>query len=112
MVNGDEIHKILILLNIDVKLLDGRGIRIDLLLNARLRLKETLQRGLSEGHFLQLSLFVALLGLAFLLQDFLVGAALHRVHHGLDVKHFSAEHHPGLLEWIAPLSNVFRDFVI
>ena len=112
VVNRDEVHKILILLNINIKLLDGGRVRIDLLLNARLRLKETLQSRLAKRHFLQLGLFVALFSLGFLLEDLLVGAPLHRIHHGLDVEHFTAEHHPRFLEWIAPLSNVFRDFVI
>ena len=91
--------------------MDRGAVRVDIVLDGRLRLEEALEGRLAECHLLQLSLLVALPGLCLSLVRFLVGATCHGAHHGLDVEHLAAKHHPGLLEWIAPLADVFRDFI-
>lgn len=91
--------------------MDRGAVRVDIFLDGRLRLEEALEGRLAERHLLQLGLLVALPGLCLSLVRFLVGATCHGAHHGLDVEHLAAKHHPGLLERIAPLANVFRDFI-
>lgn len=109
MVNRDKVDELLVLVNVHIELLDGGRVRIDIFLDCRLGLEETLQGCLAEGHLLELGLLVALLRLRLLLKDLLVAAAGHGVHHGFHVEKLTAQHQPGLLEWVAPFFDVFGD---
>ena len=109
VVNRDKVHELLVLVDIHVKLLDRGAVGVDILLDGRLGLEETLECGLTQGHLFELGLLVTLLGLSLLLEYLLVGATRHGVHHGLDVEKLSTEHQPGLLERVAPFFDVFGD---
>ena len=110
VVNDNEVDELLVIVDIYVHLLDGGRVRVDILAHLRLGLEETLQSRLAQGHFLQLCLLVSLLGFGFGHEDLLVAAALHRIHHGLDVEQLVPQLHVGIFEWVPPFFNVFRDF--
>jgi len=42
VVDRDEVYEILVLLNVDIELLNRSGVRVDIFLDGRLRLKEAL----------------------------------------------------------------------
>lgn len=107
----DEVDQFLELLNVHVELLDGCRVGVDIFLDGALGLEETLQSGLAQGHLLELSLLLTLNCLSLAAERFLFGAATQGVHHGLDVEHLTTEHHPRILEWIAPFFNVVRDLL-
>lgn len=109
VVNRDKVDELLVLVNVDIELLDGGRVGIDIFLDSRLGLEETLEGCLAQSHLLELRLLVALLRLSLLLEHLLVAAARHGVHHRLHVKQLTAQHQPRLLEWVAPFFNVFGD---
>lgn len=61
VVDRDEVQQLLVLVDVDVELLDGRAVRVDIFLDRALRLEEALEGGLAHGHLLELGLLVALL---------------------------------------------------
>ena len=63
MINRDEVNQLLVLFDVKFKLLDIRRISVNIFLNSRLGLEETLESRLSERHLLELRFLVALLGL-------------------------------------------------
>jgi len=52
VVNRDEVDELLVVFDIHIELLDSSRVRIDILGDLCLRLKETLQGCLTERHFL------------------------------------------------------------
>ena len=89
VVNRDEVDELLVLVDVDVKLLDRGRVCVDILLDGRLRLEEALEGRLSKSHLLELGLLLPLLLLGLRLQELLVGATTHGGHHGLQVQKFA-----------------------
>lgn len=81
VVNCDEVEQLAVLIDVNIELLDGGGVGIDVLLDGGLRLEETLHCCLAHRHLLKLRLLVALLALSLGLKGLLVLAALHGTHH-------------------------------
>ena len=109
VVNDNEVHQLLVIVDVDVHLLDRGRVRVDILADLRFRLEEALQGRLAQRHLLELGLLVSLLGLGLGHEHLLVATALHRVHHGLDVQQLVPQLHVCIFEWIPPLFNIFRD---
>jgi len=109
VVNGDEVKQLAVLVDIDIELLDRRGVGIDIFSDGRFRLEEALERRLAHSHLFELSLLIALPRLALRLKCLLVLTALHGSHHGLDVEHLTAKCHVCILEGVAPLLDVILD---
>ena len=86
VVNGNEVDKLLVLVDVYVELLDRSRVGVDILLDGPLRLEETLKGRLTQGHLLQLGLLLALPLLCLRLQSLLVRATTHGGHHGLEVE--------------------------
>ena len=63
MINRDEVNQLLVLFDVKFKLLDICRISVNIFLNSRLGLEETLESRLSERHLLELCFLVALFGL-------------------------------------------------
>ena len=61
VVDRDEVEQLLVLVNIDVELLNGRAVGVDIFLDCALRLEEALEGGLAHGHLLKLGLLITLL---------------------------------------------------
>lgn len=102
MVDRDEVDQLPVVLHIHVHRLDVGLIVEDIFLDARLRLEETLESGLSQSHLVELLLLVAdlLLGLELLLDDTVT--AVHGVHHSTDIEELSLDPDPSLSERILP----------
>ena len=111
IVDRNEVHQFLVLVNIYVELLDCGRVRVDIFLDCAIRLEERLESRLSEGHLLKLSLLFTLLGFSLVLESLLLSASTKSVHHGLDIEHFSSKLHPGIFERIAPFFDVVGDLL-
>lgn len=109
VVDRDKVDQLLVILDVDVQLLNGGSVGVDIFLDSGLGFEEALEGGLAQHHLLELLLLVALLALSLRRENFEVTATIDSLFHRLEVEQLTTEHHPGLLERIAPFFDVFGD---
>ena len=109
VVDRDEHRQLVVLLDVLPQHLDRVRVRVDVLRDRVLRLEEALQGRLPHLHLVQLRLLLPLLGFGLVHELGLALAALHGVHHGLDVEHLALEPDEGVAEGVLPLLDVLGD---